>query len=1120
VNFHSPPARIYLLGRFALEVEGRAIDAGAFRRRRPVQLLTTLALAQGRALHREQLIDALWPEKDLDAGANNLHRALHDLRRITGVELVRIDHGVVRLDAGAWIDVAEFEQACSSVELARLAEGVALYQGDLLPDDPYADALAARRQALRQRFVDAALRLAVAHEQAEDHGAAIDVLRRALVVEPTLEPAHQGLMSALARSGRQREALQQFAECVSALHERLGVQPALATRKLRREIESGQLGPRPPAPAAPAVAAWEGARRLLGREQLRAVHGREGPLARVAEFVAGGRGALLITGEAGIGKTRLVAECVRAAPPGTVVLIGLSSELGAGLPYAPFADAFADLVRRGLAAAELDPFRQERQSSGSAQEDRLRLFQACERCLSALGQQGSVLLVIEDLQQADESSLYLFHHLARAARSLPLLLIGTLREEGIHVGQPLHLLLGSFGREQLGERIALEPLEADAIDAIVRDVLGAASPPPRETIHALADGNPFYAEELARVLGAPGEDAAPLRDLLGTVRERVRRLGRDAERLLSAAALVGTRFPFEIARVAAGLDHDAALDALELALEARILEEEDHACRFRHALTRKALTEQLTHPRRVHLHRKIAEALEAQGPRATEQHAEALAHHHEAAGGLERALPYLLAAAQRAQERLGLSEAAGFLARALEIMDAVDHADTAQRFGILRTLGGLQLALSDLDRAVHTLDAAISLSGGGFRPTASEIAAVERMAAMALIQAGRHGEAELRIARAIAALDGEAGGELTGALYLFGALRWHQERFQEAYDLAARALEEARGRGDARGMAKGHELLALACHALGSWREGQEHERARGELGGDTLDVDQAFDVHLCLWEYHLYGDRETRELGLRTEVERALALALRMGAPRAEALCRCFGGALSFQSGDWDAAEAELRSAVALFRRVSSASGESLSLQRLGVVLTARGRLDEARAALDEGIAVGARAAMRSHCLTRLYASLARNRLAAGDLPGAEAGIEAGLVEVARHGHCMTCSSLLLPEAVRVCVAAERLGEAEQHAARLQAVAAGFGSRLWLAMAEHARARVLAARGLRPAALAALESARQGFESAGDAYDGARCELLAAELAARPDAPIARARERLRALGAAGVEN
>jgi ATP/maltotriose-dependent transcriptional regulator MalT len=173
----------------------------------------------------------------------------------------------------------------------------------------------------------------------------------------------------------------------------------------------------------------------------------------------------------------------------------------------------------------------------------------------------------------------------------------------------------------------------------------------------------------------------------------------------------------------------------------------------------------------------------------------------------------------------------------------------------------------------------------------------------------------------------------------------------------------------------------------------------------------------------------------------------------------------------------------------------------------------------LEEAVAVGARAAMRSHCLTRVYASLARNRLAAGDLTGAQAGIEAGIAEVARHGQCTTCSALLLPEAVRVCVAAGQLAEAEAHAARLQQMAAGFGSRLWLAMAAHARGRVLAARG-DGAAPAVLEAARLGFAQAGDAYDAARCALLAAKLGQPPGFTVADARAALCALGAAAVED
>src|SRR5712692_1727660 len=130
------------------------------------------------------------------------------------------------------------------------------------------------------------------------------------------------------------------------------------------------------------------------------------------------------------------------------------------------------------------------------------------------------------------------------------------------------------------------------------------------------------------------------------------------------------------------------------------------------------------------------------------------------------------------------------------------------------------------------------------------------------------------------------------------------------------------------------------------------------------------------------------------------------MGAPRAIALCRCFGGALDFQVGRWAEAEAALREAVGLYREIGAASGESLSLQRLGVLLTARGRLDQALASLEEGTLAAERAILRSHCLTRVHASTVRNRLAAGDLDAAQRSLAEGRATASRHGNCLTCNA------------------------------------------------------------------------------------------------------------------
>lgn len=249
------------------------------------------------------------------------------------------------------------------------------------------------------------------------------------------------------------------------------------------------------------------------------------------------------------------------------------------------------------------------------------------------------------------------------------------------------------------------------------------------------------------------------------------------------------------------------------------------------------------------------------------------------------------------------------------------------------------------------------------------------------------------------------------------------------------------------------------------------------------------------------------------------------MGAPRALALCACFAGVLDFTRGRWDAAECELREAVEVYRRLGAASGEALSLQRLGNLLTARGRLEDARDVLDEGLFAAERAVMRTHCLSRLHASLARHRLAAGDVATAVEAIRAAGEAVERHGGCLTCDALVLPEAVRVALARGDAAAAESGARRLEGLAERFRSRAWTAMARQARGRVLLSLGLHRPAADAFRDAREAYRGLETSYEAARCgERLADCLAALGEAREAEecrtdAAAVYRALGASGLE-
>ena len=212
------------------------------------------------------------------------------------------------------------------------------------------------------------------------------------------------------------------------------------------------------------------------------------------------------------------------------------------------------------------------------------------------------------------------------------------------------------------------------------------------------------------------------------------------------------------------------------------------------------------------------------------------------------------------------------------------------------------------------------------------------------------------------------------------------------------------------------------------------------------------------------------------------------MGAPRAIALCQCFTGALEFQTGHWKEAENALRESIRLYREIGAASGEALSCQRLGVLQTARGQLEEGLATLNEGIQAAEHALMRAHCLTRLYAAMARNRLAAGDIVAAGSVLALGLEMSERHGHCTTCDALLLPAAVSVRVAQNDFQAAENFCLRLDQAADQYASTLWKAMAHQSRGELAAARGEVDSALEFFTAARNGFTAAGNEYEVARC--------------------------------
>jgi tetratricopeptide (TPR) repeat protein len=226
------------------------------------------------------------------------------------------------------------------------------------------------------------------------------------------------------------------------------------------------------------------------------------------------------------------------------------------------------------------------------------------------------------------------------------------------------------------------------------------------------------------------------------------------------------------------------------------------------------------------------------------------------------------------------------------------------------------------------------------------------------------------------------------------------------------------------------------------------------------------------------------------------------MGAPRAVALCQCFNGALEFQAGHWIEAESVLRESVRLYREIGTASGEALALQRLGALLTARGQLDEAMVLFEEGAIAAERASLRAHCLTRLYASMTRNRLMAGEVEAANHYLALGLAMSERHGHCATCHALLFPAAVSVHIAQGALSIAEDFCKQLEDAAGEYQSRAWVAMARQARGELANAQNDLETALSCYKEASLAFKATGNEYESARCLKAMAQIRRKRKSP------------------
>jgi DNA-binding SARP family transcriptional activator len=692
---------IRLLGDFSLSCDDRPVEGITTPRLQ--SLIGYLVLHRDAPQLRQHLAFVFWPDSSEMQARNNLRQLIHVLRRALPSEsdFLASDNRTLqwRREAPLQLDVDDLDAALAEVEhadrqwdasaLRAVGERIDdLYRDDLLPGC-YDEWVAPERERLRTRFLQGLDRLIALNEAQRNYTAAIHFARRALHFDKLNEEAYRTLMRLFALSGDRTRALQVFQKCASVLRRELGIEPgeetqALYQRLLRPTARPAQRDQRDQReetlPATPT---------LVGRQ-------REWEALRQAWQAANaqGPGFALISGEPGIGKSRLTEDLARwASQLGATTATTRSYAVEGRLSLAPVvgwlrSGAFRPHVARletvwltevARILPELfteHPDLPHYEPMGEYGQ-RQRFFQAL--ALAVLTAPQPLLLVIDDLQWCDQDTLEWLHFLLRFDANARLLVLGTVRTGELAPQHPLRTLLQHLRHTVAVTEIALPPLDAAETATL------AASMIDRELDTASAmrlfgetEGNPLFVVEAVRaglddILKQPLPEGrlvfpyTPTHDLPAGVRTiisgRLAQLSPPARELASLAAVVGREFSFDILTQASQSDEESIVRALDELWERQIVREQGVATYdFTHDKLREVAYAEISAPQRQLWHRRIARALETLFADDLDPVSGQIAAHYEHGSSIEHAIPYYRRAALVAQ-RLFAHEDAILLSR-------------------------------------------------------------------------------------------------------------------------------------------------------------------------------------------------------------------------------------------------------------------------------------------------------------------------------------------------------------------------------------------------------------------------------------------------------------------------
>lgn len=954
---------------------GRAgpVDLGGPKQR---AVLALLLVDPNIVVSVDRIIDSIWGADAPGRAEVSVRGYISNLRKALGAALdgeatIEFrDRGYVLLVDPDRIDLHRFEQAVSEgrplvasgdpaarTVLAAALELSADRPFGALADELHLDQVIA---AIDQRRGEAAELLTQVRLDLGEHDVLVSDLLALVARYPYREGLRVQLATALYRSGDQVRALRSIDDARRMLSDDIGVDPGPELRTLEQAIlrHDPALAWVAPTPSP--------ARRETGRSETE-LFGRERELAAVTSPI--GRlpvgGAVVISGEAGIGKTALLRNFVaHAADAGRAVGWGRCPESASDAPYRSWQMAVRQAVARGgpseLASA-LASF--DDQLSDDPTAGRLVTHLAIADVLQV--SEVPVVLVIDDLQWADDATLALVEFLASELDTLPLLLALSVRRSGAgDLRQPVRDCLAELARVDGVVQVSLEGLPAASVRDWLSSALERDAPAGLDDLlAATTDGNPFYVRELIALLetegrlglddGAllPGSVPAAVQDV---IRRRTSRQPPETQQLLAVAAVVGRRFDLDVLAQVAGMDPLHALGVLSPALDAGLVEVDDAVAGrygFSHALVAETLVAEQNPTRLARLHAQITVALEELRAGRIEGSLEELAHHAcegASAGTARQAYTYSLAAADAAHAARASGDEAEHLRRALAVLPPGGNERAAERVDLLIRMGAALRDLGDVLAGRNALvDAAIAAEArGDRRSVATALALLSPIDLWAAI------DWSLSDARAITLIERVLADEPAEPTLVGTALKADLSAEivyldpERADALSGEAVREAEVHGDPALLERVLLMRFWAVSSPYAWEE-------RAAIGARLVELATSGDLPASSVPLaHLAGVSAAFERGRIDEVETAVAAARATAdpgrTPRAWMHLLWTEVALAVLRGELDRAEVLAGQLGTAAWRVRRFTAEFTHATVLSQVLAEQGRTDEALRAFE----------------------------------------------------------------------------------------------------------------------------------------------------------------------------